>query len=136
MEKNFSSMIQVQHEEQYTLLVPSAQADRIALDALADKVTENMEAGHKNYIIHLEQVKKLPQDFVYVLDNINQIVKKEDGLLVVSGAAAELESALEEKEIVTTPTLDEATDYIFMEEIEKQFRNESDEEPEEWADEE
>jgi hypothetical protein len=130
--ENFSSMIQVQHEEQYTLLVPSAQADRISLETLADKVTENMEAGHKNYIIHLDQVKKLPTDFVYVLDNINQIIKKEDGLLVVSGAPDELGSALEEKEIITTPTLDEATDYIFMEEIEKQFRSEGDEEPEEW----
>ena len=133
--ENFSSMIQIQHEEQYTLIVPSAQADKISLETLADKISQNMEAGHKNYIIHLEQVKKLPQDFEYVLDNINQIIKKEDGLLVVSGAPEALENALAEKEVITTPTLDEATDYIFMEEIEKQFLGEEDEEQEDWQNE-
>ncbi|MGZ5242562.1 MAG: hypothetical protein ACXWD4_01450 [Bacteroidia bacterium] len=129
-------MIQIQHEEQYTLLVPSSQADKISLETLADKITENMEGGHKNYIIHLEHVKKLPEDFLYVLENINQIVNKEDGILIISGAPMDLETALEEKEIITTPTLDEATDYIFMEEIEKQFRSEGDEEKEEWENEE
>ncbi|RYD80237.1 MAG: hypothetical protein EOP53_08350 [Sphingobacteriales bacterium] len=125
-------MIQIQHEEQYTLLVPSAQADKISLETLADKVTQQMEEGHKNYIIHLEHVKKLPADYEYVLENINQIVNKEDGLLIISGAPKELEEKLEEKEVITTPTLDEATDYIFMEEIEKQFRSEHDGEQEEW----
>jgi hypothetical protein len=134
--ENFSSMIQIQHEEQYTLIVPSAQADKISLETLADKITGNMEAGHKNFIIHLEHVKKLPQDYEYVLDNINQIVNKEDGLLIISGAPADLEAKLDEKDIITTPTLDEATDYIFMEEIEKQFLGEDDEEKAEWESEE
>ncbi len=129
-------MIQVQHEEQYTLLVPSAQADVTSLETLTEKVTQYMEAGHKNYIIHLEHVKKLPADFEYILDNINQVVQKEDGLLIVSGANETLEEKLAGKDVITTPTLDEATDYIFMEEIEKQFRGEDDGESEEWADEE
>jgi hypothetical protein len=109
-------MTQVKHEEQYTLITPR----ELDFDDLQKAIAENLSEGHKNFVIDLKGSVGTVED-AHHFAGLMSIIEKEDGRLVIACPPTELEESLEEAEIVTTPTLDEATDYIFMEEIERQL---------------
>lgn len=121
-------MIQVKHEEQYSLIVPASYAGNPAYEELEKTIIENLGAGRRNFILNLEGIPDVPDDAVPNLSQLQRIIEKEDGRLVVACPPMNLEEGLEENGIVATPTLNEATDYIFMEEIEKQLLDGMDEE--------
>jgi hypothetical protein len=114
--------LEIEKEEQYVLLYPrQANADESLAAEIRKAVINGLEAGSSNFILYLKEVKQVYSGFSYFLDELNQIIGKEEGLLVVAAAERSLAETLDEKEIVTTPTLDEASDYVFMEEIQKEF---------------
>ena len=126
-------MIQIKHEEQYSLVVPSNLSDAAGFDELEQKISESLENGHRNFILNLEGLHEVPGDIAPNFAQLKSIIEKEDGRLVIACPPALIEASLEENEIVSTPTLNEATDYIFMEEIEKQLLGGGDDE---WGEEE
>jgi hypothetical protein len=114
-------MVQIKHEEQYSLITPTNLNDMASFTEIEKEVVNSLEAGHRNFVVNLEGIHLLSGDSVHHFAALKNIIDKEDGRLVIACPPANLEEALEENDIVGTPTLNEATDYIFMEEIEKQL---------------
>lgn len=126
--------IQTIIEDQYTaLIIKNEDINAELCEELKNTVTANLESGSKNFIIEMKAVKNADDNFFPALEMISNTMEKEEGFLVFVCADGEIENKLQEKGYVTTPTFDEAVDYIFMEEIEKQLR-EGDSQEEEWDD--
>lgn len=126
--------IQTIKEEQYTVLIIKNEHFNADLsEELKNAVTSNLENDAKNFIIEMKAITKADDNLFPALEMISNTLEKEEGFLVFVCNSEKLEKELQEKGYVTTPTFDEAVDYIFMEEIEKQLR-EGDEKEEEWDD--
>ncbi|MCX6351367.1 MAG: hypothetical protein NTX03_05860 [Bacteroidetes bacterium] len=122
-------MIQILPEEQYTLLkftgIELLQED---LEEMNDAAAADMEAGNCNFIVDISEVETISMDFYPYLDTLYNLVQKEEGILVVATENEVAKIRIEERGIVPTPTLSEAVDYIFMEELEKQLLGDGHEE--------
>lgn len=115
-------MLEIIFEEQYTLLdIQTSVANDELLKTIEIQVVEHMEQGNSNFIIHLKTMTQIPVEWAYTLEKLHLIVQKENGILIIASAPDALEQKLNALEVITTPTLDEAIDYVFMEEIEKNF---------------
>jgi hypothetical protein len=115
-------------EEQYTLFnINSETADNLLLERLRDLVVAAMEDGNVNFVINFEKVTNFEPSLYVKLDEIHHIVMKENGVLVVASLQAGNDLLLKDLDIVSTPTLSEASDYIFMEEIERHFLTDDEE---------
>ena len=117
--------IEVKKEKQYVLLnVKEEVAGPEFCEELKNTISGLMEKGCKNFILSLKGVKEAGPDFYVSLDTIMNILLKEDGMMVVTGSRkGEISTFIENKGIITTRSLDEAIDYVFMEEIEKQLQS-------------
>jgi hypothetical protein len=114
--------LQLITDEQYILLIPDAQ-DIATLVEMEEAIIRKLEEERTGFIIDLQQIEGLTSEAQKRITSINDIVTKEDGLLVVSSVSGDDAQVLKNNGIVNTRTLDEAVDYIFMEEIEKQFKD-------------
>lgn len=121
-------MIELQYEEQYTLITVTEEiAQEKLLLTIIDSVKTNMEEGNCNFIVQLETLKAVPSSWAEKLSELAKEVLNNKGILVVAEAPEKFENELNEEEVVTTPTIEEAIDYVFMEEIEKNFFNDEEE---------
>jgi anti-anti-sigma regulatory factor len=114
--------LQIITDEQYILLIPDAQ-DVATLAELEDAIIKKLEEERTGFIIDLQKVDALTSEAQKRINSMNDIVSKEEGLLVVCSVEGDNAQVLKNSGIVNTRTLDEAVDYIFMEEIEKQFKD-------------
>jgi hypothetical protein len=116
-------------EQQYTLFTPETETleyetlNEIQILAIAD-----LESGQLNYVINLANVKDFNVSLYSKLGEINQVILKENGILVVASLKSADHGLLKYHDIIYTKTLSEACDYIFMEEIEKGFLGDDEEE--------
>ncbi|MDQ3073415.1 MAG: hypothetical protein M3Q97_09160 [Bacteroidota bacterium] len=117
--------IKVEKEEQYILVTPEEKMlDEKEVEQLEDKLIAHLEDGRVNLILNLSNVETVSDDFYYLADKIYNILLKEEGIMVITEAPEQVIAKLAEYPLVITPTQDEAVDYIFMEELEKQLREE------------
>jgi len=122
------SDISFKKEEQFTQFnIDISIADDLLMERLRDLIVAGMEAGDVNFVINFEKVTDFEPSLYVKLDEIHHIVMKENGLLVVACLTAGNDLLLKDLDIVSTPTLSEASDYVFMEEIERHFLTDEDE---------
>ena len=128
--KIFNMGIEVKKEEQYTLLnVHTSVLTTEDCEKLKNTIATEMESGAKNFIIGIKNVEDVGSDFYVTLDTVTHILQKEDGILVIcEPQGQEIITALEKRGMIITHSFDEAVDYVFMVEIEKQLDAEDDEE--------
>jgi len=116
-------------EEQYSLLTMEvAKVFRDNMKHLRSVLVTAMETGDVNFVLNFEKITEFDPSLYVKLDEINHIVNKENGILVVACFQAGSEELLKDLDIVSTKTLSEASDYIFMEEIERHFLADEEEE--------
>jgi hypothetical protein len=109
-------------EEQYTLFnIEAEKADSTLLNRLRDLIVAAMEKGDFHFVINFDKVKDFDPGIYIKLDEINHIIIKEHGILVIASLREGNTELMKELDIISTPTLSEASDYIFMEEIERHF---------------
>jgi hypothetical protein len=72
-------------------------------------------------ILNLETVVNCNADSVRTLISIGQYLTKNDGMLIVSNPHESFQRLFDKAEIVFVPTDMEAIDYVYMDQIEKQF---------------
>lgn len=115
------------HEKYVTIkLKESAFSDEIAAGLKSELYLLNA-AGFCNIIVDLTQVKSCndAQDLSSLLIG-DRLCKTANGLFIVTGVNDEIGSIIELSNIFQSVTfvntLQEATDFIFMEELEKEFR--------------
>jgi hypothetical protein len=120
---NVSAMtIEIHDEEQYSLLRPlEAELSDKVFEELQNLVSEKMETGNYNFILDLELVEEPQAESFSSFEVLGLLIEKEGGILIVSTPFPELRDALEERAINCAPTLTEAVDYMFMEQLQKQL---------------
>ncbi|WP_461043328.1 STAS domain-containing protein [Spirosoma harenae] len=87
--------------------------------------------GYSNIIIDMAPVQSIDQAGVMTLRKINRQCTNEEGLLVVVTKDDDLIEFLDKanlSELVILPTVEEAVDAVFMNELENDFRSEEDDE--------
>jgi DNA polymerase III alpha subunit (gram-positive type) len=81
-----------------------------------------LNKGKKNIILTIEQVTSAEKDFYPAMDNILADILKKEGIIVISQCPeGEIKTKLENKGLILTRSFDEAVDYVFITDIEKDF---------------
>ncbi len=126
------SELAIKREEQYTLITVNIQkADNALFELLYNQVILEMEEGRVNFIFDFEKIQDFNHSLYLKLNHINNIVLKEGGILVIACFSAVNPDLFNDLDIVSTKTVVEAGDYVFMEEIERHFLEVDDDEDEE-----
>ena len=122
----------IEKNEQYALV-------RLTETAFADSVAADFETlgrglfreGYSNIIIDMVPVQSVDQTGAITLRKINRQCTNEEGLLIVVTKDDDLIEFLDKvnlSDLTILPTVEEAVDAIFMNELENDFRSEEDDE--------
>ena len=122
----------IEKNEQYALV-------RLTETAFADNIPTDFETlsrglfreGYSNIVIDIAPVQSVDQTGAITLRKINRQCTNEEGLLVVVTKNDELIEFLDKAnlgDLTILPTVEEAVDAIFMNELENDFRSEEDDE--------
>jgi anti-anti-sigma regulatory factor len=94
------------------------------------EVIKQFNAGIPNYIFDLTKVGSLEESAVNLFAKINRVCQRESGILLLVSKTDEVidvvESLLEDG-VVCLPTAHEATEAVFMHDLENELKGEEDE---------
>lgn len=122
----------IEKNEQYALirLTETSFGDGIVTDF--ETLSRNLfREGYSNIIIDIAPVQSVDQAGITTLRKINRQCTNEEGLLVVVTKNDDLIEFLDKanlSELIILPTVEEAIDAVFMNELENDFRSEEDDE--------
>ena len=122
----------IEKNEQYALI-------RLAERAIEGEVPQDFEAlsrvlfreGYSNIIVDMDPVEAIDPAGVSTIRKINRQCTSEVGLLVLVTGNDDLIEFLDKasiSDLTILPTVEEAIDAVFMNELENDFRSESDDE--------
>ena len=122
----------IEKNEQYALV-------RLTETAFADSVAADFETlsrglfreGYSNIIVDMAPIQSVDQAGTMTLRKINRQCTNEEGLLIVVTKNDDLIEFLDKaslSDLTILPTVEEAVDAIFMNELENDFRSEEDDE--------
>jgi len=116
---NFS----LEKNEHYTLLKTELpDLNKNQAEELSGIVKEHMVAHICPYLIlNLETVVNCNAEAVRILISLGQFLAANNGMLIVSNPHDSFQRLFDKAEIVFVPTDMEAIDYVYMDQIEKQF---------------
>jgi len=116
---NFS----LEKNEHYTLLKTELpDLNKNQAEELSGIVKEHMAAHICPYLIlNLETVVNCNAEAVRILISLGQFLAANNGMLIVSNPHDSFQRLFDKAEIVFVPTDMEAIDYVYMDQIEKQF---------------
>jgi hypothetical protein len=118
---------EVTYEDTYTLFdFGEGLPDEKTINRFEAEIDKNIQKGKIFILVNLSGISLAEKRLVEILDTANDELNAENGSLVVAADDDSVAASLEEKSIITAPTLSEAIDYILMEAIEKQLNNEED----------
>ncbi len=116
--------IQLERKEQYTLVKLDEEKleSNIAPDLKSELVYLNAE-GVRNIILDLSQVKYADSSGLSAILVGNRICSAANGSFILAGVQSNVMKLIEISQLETIltliPTVDEAIDYVFIEEIER-----------------
>lgn len=118
--------ISVEHGEHFTLMRTLTHSmDKTSVDLLAEHVSELDDSVSGKYIIiNLENVDACRVEAVRELIALGKTLADKDGLLIISDLKEKFRRLFEKADIVFVPSDVEAQDYVFMDQLEKQFNTE------------
>jgi hypothetical protein len=87
---------------------------------LTNCLLENKENPLKNAIVVLEEVQTIDDSVGEVFTHIGQVYQDRDLSFVITGDRKVIKT-LEERGIACTPTLQEAIDFVMMEDLEREL---------------
>lgn len=122
----------IEKNEQYALI-------RLAESQFAEEVSATFDTlsrglfreGYSNIIIDIEPVQAVDQAGLMTIRKINRQCTNEVGLLILVTKNEELITFLDKaniSDLTIMPTVEEAIDAVFMNELENDFRSEEDDE--------
>ncbi len=123
---NFS----LEKTEHYTLLKTLlTELDSVQVEELSGIVKhELLKEACQYLILNFETIEQCQAAAVRELINLGNFLNENNGLLIISCLNDQFTRLFEKAEIVFVPSDMEAIDYVFMDQIEKQFLNETEEE--------
>lgn len=120
---------EISKEDNYTAIISKAEKldTLVAPDLKAQLVLLDKE-GVSNYIIDLSNTRYCDSSGLSALLVANRLAKGAEGCLVICGLQDPVNKMIQISQLHTvlniTPTFNEAIDYIFMSQVEKELGNE------------
>ena len=123
--------IEINKSEQYTVInALESNVDDIASSQIEKAIAGLYSSeGRINYILDFSKSDSVDPKVINLLQKVQKIFQKESGLLVVvnsNDALIENVLANSEEFILFLPSLEEAIDAVFMNELENDFKDEAD----------
>lgn len=122
----------IEKNEQYALIRLNETNFDGAIAPAFDILSRSLfREGYSNIIVDLEATQTVDDDAITVVRRINRQCTNEVGLLIVVTKNEEIIEELDLSNIpdlTILPTVEEAVDAVFMNELENDFRNEDDSE--------
>ncbi len=118
--------------EQYIVLTIGGKSFSENEQKDAEKeVIKHFNGGIPNYIFDLTTVTQLDDSATKLFTKVNRVCQRESGILILVSKTDEVLDATEfllEDGVVCLPTLHEATEAVFMHDLENELKGEEDEE--------
>jgi anti-anti-sigma regulatory factor len=114
----------IEKNDQYSLI----KTDLITLDKtssqkLIEKVRHEVASSSKYVIVNIDGVKECNADATRELINLGVELHENDGMLIITEAEDQFTRLFAKADITFIPTDVEAVDFVFMDQLEKQFLN-------------
>jgi len=112
----------IEKSDQYSLI----KTDIVALDKntaskLIEKVRHEVASSSKYVIVNIGGVKECNADATRELISLGLELSQNDGLLIITEAEDSFTRLFAKADITFIPTDVEAVDFVFMDQLEKQF---------------
>jgi anti-anti-sigma regulatory factor len=114
----------IEKSDQYSLI----KTDLTLLDKnnalkLIEKVRHEVASSSKYVIVNIDGVKECNADATRELINLGLELHENNGMLIVTNAEDSFTRLFAKADITFIPTDVEAVDFVFMDQLEKQFLN-------------
>lgn len=120
----------IEKNEQYALVSLKESEFSGDVSTTFETLSRNLfREGYSNIIIDFNEVNTLDASGVAVLRRVNRQCDNESGLLILVTKKEDVIDFLDESKLIDLtilPTLEEAIDAVFMNELENDFRSEDD----------
>lgn len=93
---------------------------------IASKMAKIFKEGTRNFILSFQTIHTITEEESTQLAQLNSTALSYNGLLIATECDPDIERMLSKKGLICVPTFDEAVDYIYMEEIEKELGKHAD----------
>jgi anti-anti-sigma regulatory factor len=112
----------IEKNDQYSLIKPdSKKIDQQTANLLRDKVLHEVASSSKYVIVNIKYVRECNADGTRELIKLGLELNKGGGMLIITHADDHFTRLFEKAEITFIPTDIEAIDFVFMDQLEKQF---------------
>lgn len=119
----------IEKSDQYSLIKTDLTAlDKTTASKLIEKVRHEVASSSKYVIVNIEGVKDCNADATRELINLGLELHQNDGMLIITRAEDSFTRLFAKADITFIPTDEEAVDFVFMDQLEKQFLNMTDDE--------
>lgn len=117
----------IEKSDQYSLIKTDLTSlDKNSAQKLIDKVRHEVASSSKYVIVNISGVKECNADATRELINLGIKLRDNNGMLIVTEAEDSFTRLFSKADITFIPTDVEAVDFVFMDQLEKQFLNMSD----------
>lgn len=118
----------IEKNDQYSLIIPQIQQlDKDTCASLRAKVLHEAASSSKYVIVNIKSVENCNADGVRELIQLGVELQNNDGLMILTHANDQFTRLFNKADITFIPTDVEAVDFVFMDQLEKQFLSMNDE---------
>jgi len=119
----------IEKNDQYSLIKTDLTAfNKETCHKLREKVLHEVASSSKYVIVNIKDVKECNADGTRELIQLGIDLQDNDGLLILTHADDQFTRLFNKADITFIPTDVEAVDFVFMDQLEKQFLNMGDDE--------
>lgn len=112
----------IEKSDQYSLIKTDLTTlDKNSAQKLIDKVRHEVASSSKYVIVNIDGVKECNADATRELINLGLELHRNDGMLIITEAEDPFTRLFTKADITFIPTDVEAVDFVFMDQLEKQF---------------
>lgn len=95
--------------------------------ALIEKAKEALSQEHISYfIMDISEVSHIENNSFIMLQEFGVYMQEQLGLVIFKNENPTIHQAMSEQDLIIVPSQNEAVEYIFMDQLEKQFLNDND----------
>ena len=113
----------IEEKESIMIWYPEKQDLRTTIDVLFQQMKKNLEENPRNLIVAGDKVPYVVSDFYAFLQRLNDFLSSKQKMMVLASFSKSNEMLAKTLGVypsfVWTPTVSEAIDYIYMEELSK-----------------
>lgn len=115
-------------EEKYILLAFKGEENLKGFleDAEKQIITTYRQKGVGSFIFDLSGLEEIPAETLTFINKVVKVSERESGLIVVAAKSLDIKDQVEDLEnelIIFLPTVDEAIEAVFMNDLENEFKD-------------